>query len=331
MPHSTPPKVTVFIPVYNRELYIGDAIRSILEQRFQGFEILLVDDGSTDKSLDVIRSFKDPRITVACNEKNLGIPRTRNRGLELAKGEFIALLDSDDRAHPDRLHKQVAFLDDHPQYAQVGSWVQLMDRQGIALKRIKRQPVTPEEIKGELLFRCCLSNRTIMGRTQILKQFGYRNDFPRCQDYDLHVRLSTQFKMGNIPECLVFGRIHPQQITALTPDLGDSKKCEIISFQLENLGVEYSAADLTPHLTLSRMRKLKFVPKAAYLRWAETWLLQLLRANQVTQVYSPDAFVKIIQKKWAHTCVRAIKGLGVAGFIKLISSPLSRAIFVGKP
>lgn len=328
MPSPQNPKVTVFIPVHNRDRYIGDAIQSILGQHFQDFDILLIDDGSTDRSVEVMRSFHDPRLTIVCNESNLGIPRTRNRGLELARGEYIALLDSDDRASPDRLQKQVAYLDAHPDCVQVGSWCRMMDEQGAPLKRIKRQPAHQDEIKAELLFRCCMSNRTIMGRTEILRKFGYRNDFPRCQDYDLHVRLSSQFRMANIPECLVLGRIHPQQITALTTDLGNEKKREIVSTQLHHVGVSFSPEDLDPHLMLSRMRKMHFTPDAAYMRWAEEWLLRLLLANQSARYYDPYVFSKILLNKWAHTCWRGRKGLRI-GWIKfLLLSSLTRKLLL---
>jgi glycosyltransferase involved in cell wall biosynthesis len=320
------PKVTVFIPVHNRERYIGDAIQSILVQDFQDFDILLIDDGSTDRSVEVMRSFHDPRICIVQNETNLGIPQTRNRGLELARGEYIALLDSDDRASSDRLHKQIAYLDTHQECVQIGSWCRMMNEQGIPLKKIKRQPAHPEEIKAELLFRCCMSNRTIMGRTEILRKFGYRNDFPRCQDYDLHVRLSSQFKMANIPECLVLGRIHFQQITALTTDLGNAKKREIVSTQLHQLGMSFSPADLDPHLMLSRMRKMQFTPDTSYLRWAEDWLLRLFQANQSARYYEPQIFSKILLNKWAHACWRARKDLRI-GWIKfLLLSALTRKL-----
>jgi len=109
-----PPKITVFIPAYNREKYIGDAIESILAQTFTNYEILLIDDGSTDGTVDIMRSYTDPRLRIIRNEKNLGIPKTRNKGIEHARGEYIAMLDSDDRAYPTRLEKQAAFMDRHP-------------------------------------------------------------------------------------------------------------------------------------------------------------------------------------------------------------------------
>jgi hypothetical protein len=134
--------------------------------------------------------------------------------------------------------------------------------------------------------------------------------------------------MANIPECLVLGRIHPQQITALTTDLGDAKKREIVSTQLHHLGVSFSPDDLDPHLMLSRMRKMQFTPDASYLRWAEEWLLRLFQANQSAGYYAPQVFSKILLNKWGHTCWRARNRLRI-GWIKfLLFSSLTRKLLL---
>ncbi len=324
MANSENPRVTVFIPVYNRELYVGEAIESILAQTFSDFEILLIDDGSTDHSVEKIRSFSDSRIRLICNEENLGIPKTRNRGVELARGQYMAMLDSDDRAYPARLEKQVAFLEAHPEYAQVGSWCRMMDAQGHVLNKVKRQPAFPDDIHAQFLFRCAMSNRSIMARTAILKEYRYRNDFPRCQDYELHVRLAKQYKLGNIPECLVYGRIHPEQITGQTPGLGDAKKQEIISGQLHELGVTFSQKDLDPHLTLSRMRKSQFIPDAAYLEWAQEWFIRLKQANTQSHRYAEPAFSHALSDKWLQICWMARSKIGWTIWKLFFSSSLSK-------
>ena len=326
MVNSKAPKVTVFIPVYNREKYVGEAIESILAQTFSNFEILLVDDGSTDQSVDTIRSFSDPRIRLVCNEGNLGIPKTRNKGVELARGQYMAMLDSDDRAYPKRLEKQVAFLDLHPKYAQIGSWCRMMDAQGSILNKIKRQPVLPDDIHAQFLFRCAMSNRSIMARTAILQEYGYRNDFPRCQDYELHVRLAKHYKLGNLPECLVYGRIHSQQITGQTTTLGDTKKREIIRKQLNELGVTFSEEDLDPHLTLSRMRKFRFIPDASYLTWSREWLLRLQEANTQTYRYAEPAFSRALSEKWLQVCWTACPKIGWGIWKYFFSSSLSKGM-----
>jgi hypothetical protein len=324
---ASTPRVTVFVPVHNREGYVGDAIRSVLTQTYTDFELLLVDDGSTDASVEVMRGFADPRIRIVENAENLGIPRTRNRGLELARGELIALLDSDDCMLPERLERQVAFLDEHPDYAQVGAWCRMMDDAGRPLKRIKRQPVSAEDCRVQLLFRCCLSNRTILGRTALLRELGYRNDFPRCQDYDLHVRLSERHQMGNLPRILVLGRIHEGQITVQTNDLGDARKRVIVAGQLERLGVDFEDSDLDPHLTLSRMRKLRFTPDANYLDWAEDWLVRIGEANRRTRIYDDSALRRALGEKWLRACWAA-RGAsdGRGGWNRTLRSPLRGAV-----
>ena len=136
------PKVTVVIPVYNREKYLGIAVDSILSQTFPDFELLVIDDGSIDRSIDVVLSHSDPRIRLVCNNTNLGVSTTRNKGIQLARGEYLAFLDSDDWAHPERLAKQTAFLDNHPDYSAVGSWIEWMSEAGHPSGRIKRKPTS---------------------------------------------------------------------------------------------------------------------------------------------------------------------------------------------
>ncbi len=169
-----------------------------------------------------------------------------------------------------------------------------------------------------------MSNRSIMARTAILKEYGYRNDFPRCQDYELHVRLAKQYKLGNIQECLVYGRIHPQQITEQTQNLGDVKKQEIISRQLHELGVTFSEDDLVPHLTLSRMRKSQFVPDSSYLAWAQEWLGRLQQANRQSNRYAEPAFSHALSDKWLQTCWTARAKVGWGVWKYFFSSSLSK-------
>ena len=259
------PKVTVFIPVYNCERYVGAAIDSILAQTFSDYELLLIDDGSTDRSLDIMQAYTDPRVRVACNERNLGIPRTGNIGLQLARGEYIALLDNDDVAHPKRLEKQVAFLGRHPDYAQIGSWERAMDEHGQVLKKIKRRPATPEDVHVQLLFQCSLGNPTIMARTAILRDYGYHTDYPSCQDYELYVRLAKRYKLGNLPEVLVYARAHPYRFSKQLPESRELQKRRIISGQLTDLGVAFEESDVASHLNLYRMRSLECIPDQTYL------------------------------------------------------------------
>ncbi len=318
-----PPKVTFLIPVYNREQYIVAAIESILAQSFTDFELLLLDDGSTDGSVTVMKSYTDPRVRVVCNGENLGIPKTRNRGLALAQGEYFAMLDSDDVALPDRLAKQVAFLDRHPDYALVGSWVVAMDAEGRPLKKIKKVPTTPEQIHARLLFRCCVLQSTIMMRTAVVQRYGYRERYVVCQDVDLFVRLAKHHLLGNLPEPLVRRRVHPGRISRERAQLVKDLNQEIIAAQLDDLGVSYTAQDVERHFFLRRMNKLHFTPDADYLAWAEAWLLTLQAANRRVACYPEDALTQVIGELWRKVCSHASARVGWASWKRFWWSPLS--------
>jgi glycosyltransferase involved in cell wall biosynthesis len=316
------PKVSVFIPIYNRERYLCVAVNSVLAQTFTDFELLLVDDGSTDGSLALIERYaaRDPRVRVEASGANLGIPRTRNRGLDLARGEYIALLDSDDYAYPGRLENQVRFLDAHCDHVQVGSWGSFMDEQGRLGRRVRRQPVAAADVDAELLFRCCLSNRSIMARTALLRNYRYREEFPRCQDYDMHVRLAGHHAMANLPAILVCGRQHPGRYTGLTRDLGRERKMAINRVQLEALGLRVGEADLEKHYLLSRGG----LAEREYLQWAEAWLAGLLAANRRSGRYRQAALTRAVGKRWFVLFKRVGRTMGPVAAARMLASPLLR-------
>jgi len=323
--HGKRPLVTVFVPVHDRERFIGATLESVLAQTLDDLELLVVDDGSRDRSVEVVQSYRDPRIRLVCNGENRGIPYTRNRGLALARGRYIALLDSDDLAHPRRLERQVAFLEGSPDVAEVGSWVRMIDAAGRPLRRTRRQPTAPEDVDAWLLFRCCLSNRSVTGRTALLREYGYREEFPRCQDYDLHVRLARRHRLANLPEVLVYGRVHPGQFTRQTDDLGRAKKREIARRALGDLGVvDVSEEDLERHVGLSRLRQQSRSPDRAELEWAADWLARLCDANRRSGRYRQAALERAVGTIWRKLCWAGLVRLGPAVGRRFLASPLWR-------
>ena len=296
------PRVTVFIPVYNREDYVREAIASILGQSFDDFEIVVVDDGSTDGTRDVVAGIADPRIRLVCNGRNLGIPATRNRGLAEARGAYTALLDSDDWSYPERLARQVAFLDAHPDYAEIGSWGRAMDESGRPLNAIQYRPVAHDDVKVEFLFRCAIKNRSVMGRTDILRRYGYREDYARCQDYDMHVRIARDYKVGNLPQILVRGRIHPGRFTGATKDLGRRIKLDIMRGQLTDVGMVFSEEDLERHYLLPRPEHAAAPLGPDYLHWAEDWIRRLQAANEASRFFAEPALQRALAVVWLQLC-----------------------------
>ena len=180
------PTVSVLMAVYNTEQFVGRAVESILQQTFRDFELVILDDGSTDRSLSVLKRYadQDQRIRLISRE-NRGIPRTRNELLQQARGEFIAVMDSDDVALPDRLARQVAFLRQSPEVVWVGGAFELIDRGGRFLTQIPLAE-RDEEIKallqdGQISF---LHPTALMRRSAVLQVGGYDESLPLAEDLD---------------------------------------------------------------------------------------------------------------------------------------------------
>jgi len=319
------PRVTVLIPVYNREKYVAAAIESILAQSFIDFELLLIDDGSTDGSVGIMRSYTaDPRVRLVCNGNNLGEFKTRNRGIDLARGEYIAMLDSDDWAYPCRLEKQVAFLDRHRDFAVVGAWATEMDEKGRSLRRVKILPVLPGELQSRLLFSYCHPHSSIMARTSVLQEYRYREQYVVSADVDLFIRLARKYKLGNLPKILLCRRVHASGITREKAQLVKEKNLEIVSAQLAELGVEFTPADLERHFLLLRMDRLQPTPDRKYLEWANAWLLKLQAANQHTLRYPERSLARVVGEIWFVVCWHALAGMGWSAWKYFWQSPLSK-------
>lgn len=194
--------VSVILPAYNAELYLKEAIDSILVQTFTDFELIVLNDGSNDSTEDIILSYTDSRIIYVKNQENLGLIATLNKGISLAKGKYIARMDADDIALPERLFKQVTFLESNTQYGVVGSFAQIIDS-----KNIYKVPVTNEAIKAFLYIDSPFIHPSMVIRKDLLINNLYDHQYHRIEDYELWVRLSVQTKFYNIPEVLLNYRV----------------------------------------------------------------------------------------------------------------------------
>ena len=206
------PLISVAMPVYNGEEYLAEAIESILAQSFTNFELIIIDDGSTDNSLKVLRAYekRDKRIRLIARE-NRNLATTLNDIIDLAVGKWIARMDQDDIALPERFEKQLAWLD--ATGADIGgSWVQFF---GTSDKRILKHAQSDEAIKVELLFGSAFAHPSVMMKTELIKKLRYDKAWEKCEDYDLWERAARAgWKMTNIPEMLLLYRLHQTQISS---------------------------------------------------------------------------------------------------------------------
>ncbi|HOK51408.1 MAG TPA: glycosyltransferase, partial [Bacteroidales bacterium] len=197
---KTTPLVSVVMPVYNASSFIEESINSILQQTFSDFEFIIINDASTDNSRNIISSYTDSRIRIIDNEQNLGVTRSLNKGIKLARGKYIARMDADDIALSNRFEKQVAFLESNPDYGLVGAYMQLLPSGAVV-----RVPTTDEELKATMLFHNPFVHPAMMIRKSILvqHQLTYDESLSAAQDEDLWFRIAQYCKIANIPEVLL--------------------------------------------------------------------------------------------------------------------------------
>lgn len=205
------PKISVVMPVYNSERYLREAIDSILAQTFSDFEFIIIDDGSQDSSPDIVRSYTDKRIRFYQNEHNMGVAATLNRGLDLASGEYIARMDSDDISLPERFEKQIRFLDCHPDYGICGSCIIVFSESNST--HIVNYAETDLQIRADMFFNSAFAHPSVMLRRKSLGASRYDCAYEKAEDYELWYRLLQHTKGYNLQSPLLRYRHHATQVT----------------------------------------------------------------------------------------------------------------------
>lgn len=212
-PGANTPKVSVLMTVYNGARYLREAVESILNQTFTDFEFIIVDDGSTDETPAILDGYHDPRIVRLCNGRNLGLMRSLNRGLEVARGVYIARQDADDCSYLIRLEHQVAFLDAHPEVGLLGSAYDVMDAQGQVVDRVA-PPTDNVTLQRMLVRHNRFCHGSIMMRRNLLEQVGGYWEMPAVEDYELYLRVAERTLLANLVEPLYAWRRHGDSNTA---------------------------------------------------------------------------------------------------------------------
>ena len=234
------PLVSIVMPVKNGADFVGKAIEALLNQTFADFELIVINDGSSDQSVQVIEQIKDPRITLLSQE-NQGVSKTSNRGLALCRGKYITRHDHDDLSFPTRLSKQVNYLNDHPQYGLLGTAAEVWTPDG-PTGRYRDFPTKSGAITFELIFDSPFVLSSVMFRREVIEKVGVFSEDPLrtpMEDFEFISRVGRQFKMANLPERLVAYREVPNsESSVIRPNQGgarDKVVSRIAMFSGENL------------------------------------------------------------------------------------------------
>ena len=204
------PLVSVSMPVYNAERYIAEAINSILSQTYQNFELIIVDDGSTDRTREIVESFDDPRIIKVYSDRNRGLITTRNRIAQIARGKYLALLDADDCAFPDRLALQVQFLEsNNADLCGADHWTL---NQVTGQLKASKQRHSNSDIHALLSVCSPVCNPAMMGRLEVFRKFPYKASYLHAEDYCLWTEIALAgYRFVNLKKKLITYRLHSTQ------------------------------------------------------------------------------------------------------------------------
>jgi glycosyltransferase involved in cell wall biosynthesis len=282
---SASPSVTVLMAVYNGERFLREGVDSILSQSYTDFELLVVDDASTDSTPSILEQYHDPRLRVLRNNVNVERCVSRNRGLNEARGDLVAVMDADDYSLPHRLARQVAFMNGHPEVTVCGSFYEIYET-----GKIIGPPQTSASIRTRMLFENPLAHPSVMLRKApvLVLTGGYDPISPYAEDYNLWVRLAEHGNVGfaNIPETLLRYRVHPDSLSraghSRDRDMQvDRARARLLGHLLGSVSEE----DLEIHLALADMpiSSLPILPRC--IRWPR----RLRAANARTGVFAPQA------------------------------------------
>ncbi|MFH1979464.1 MAG: glycosyltransferase [Patescibacteria group bacterium] len=319
-------KVSVLFPVYNGKKYLKDSIKSILNQTFKDFEFLIIDDGSTDNSVKLIKNFNDCRIILIKNNENIGLIKTLNKGLNLAKGEYIIRMDQDDISLPERFFKQLNFMDSNPDCGVCGSWIRIF---GDSKDQIVKYETDSDLIKAQLLFFNPLAHSSTILRKAIFDKFSLRYDefYKNAEDYELWTRVVNCSKICNIPEVFLNYRISQEQITQKYQDAQNKMVMLIRAKALRTLKIDFNDDNLFIHQNLGIYNS---PPTIEFINKAGDWLLKIRGINLEKNIYSDKNLSKVIGVVYYNLLIKNIK-LGSVVLKKLLFFKLSNGILRRHP
>lgn len=293
------------MPVYKGDKYLSEAVDSILGQTFSDFEFIIICDDPTDETRHILDKYRqnDSRVEVYYQERQ-GLVSSRNKGISLSRGEYIAKMDADDISLPDRLKNQVEFMDNNPYIGISGTWIKVF---GDVPQYVLKLPCDHESIKSSLLFFCSIAQPSVIIRRNIFFKSGlcYDKNESHAEDYGLWVRAVEILKFANIPQVHLYYRMHNSTTNA---SIQKEASGNIRRSQIRKLGINPTKAEFEIHEALSYHT---FEANKYFILRAKSWLEKLQDANSKTNIYPEPAFSNVLASYWYDVCSDSINlGLG---------------------
>lgn len=319
------PLISVIMSTYNDELYIEEALKSILNQTLGDFELIIYDDCSSDHTVEKIRALQDPRIRLICNEQNCGLTKNLNKGLRIAKGTYIARMDGDDISELTRFEKQVAFLEAHTSVYLISCHAQNFGESDL----VNRIMGDSEVLRCRMLIRPVFAHPGFMMRRELIEEgFFYDETFRTAQDYEFAVRVSGMHEIGMVPEILLHYRVHKKQISNTANGNQVTNADRVRQMELSKLQVTLSEREQKVYADWVYERKANGIGE--FLE-AGTLLQKLAKANERVKIYDRKVLEETL-KRLLYTWVIRNKEWGcILRFPKICGYlPKNMILFVGE-
>lgn len=294
------PEVSIIMPCYNAGNYLALAIESIINQSFSDFELILINDGSTDNTDIIVSSFIDNRIKYIINPGNLGLINSLNIGINVARGVFIARMDADDIAHSTRIESQVKFLKENPSYSIVGSYANIINSIGKIKCRKLVVPVQDKEIKTTLFFQNSFIHPSILVKSEVIKRIKYSLNYEVAEDYFLWVKILENNKGYNLPIVLLDYRIHNNNTSTRHRSIQNESVYKIYTYLFEKSFVSLNPDFINTHFKLCIQNNSVLFNFEDY-ALVEEYIIHL--CNEINHSrFEIDSvlFLKLIKEKWIN-------------------------------
>lgn len=301
------PAISVILPVYNSDSFLKESIDSIINQTFRDWELIIINDGSTDKSEEIILSYKDDRIKYHKNNENIGLIKTLNKGIDLSTSKYIARMDADDISDIKRFEKQFEFLENNPQIGMCGTFALIINNTGETTGKIIH--LTEDEyLQVNLLFSVPFVHPSMMIRREILQNERFNSDFTHTEDYDLWCRIARNHKTANIPLFLLKYRWHGDNVSIKYEETQTQIKSTINLRELKRLGLNPTEQELALHrVSFSQFnnKNKNGLTNNVFkdYKGLENWFTKIINANKNIKRYNENALRSFLWSRWIIVCI----------------------------